>query len=128
MRHARAFALLTMVALVSAFGWTAESSPGATVGSQAVAQPASGFAVTPNIADPSCNGGRGGRLTGPFGPGNSVASGSMADGSTLIAVTNVYPGMRSIVLRSVTRACVLNGAFGDGGAETITVPSDLYAR
>lgn len=127
MGQARAFALLVVLVALCAFSGTA-AAPDATAGSQAVAQPASGFAVTPNIVDPACNGGRGVRVTGRFGPGSSVlASGSMADGSTLIAVTNVYPGRPSIVLRSVTRACALNSAFGDGGAETITIPSDLHA-
>jgi hypothetical protein len=51
----------------------------------------------------------------------------MADGSTLIAVTNVYPGGRSILLRSLTSACALSPGFGQDGAATITVPSDLRA-
>jgi hypothetical protein len=58
--------------------------------------------------------------------GNSVvASATTADGSTLIALTNVYPGKRSAVLRSVTRTCASNREFGDDGAATITIPSSL---
>jgi hypothetical protein len=85
----------------------------------------SGFVVQPEIADPSCNGGRGARLPGGLGGDSLVASATMADGSTLIALTNVYPGRRSAVLRSVTRTCATNREFGNDGAATITIPSSL---
>jgi hypothetical protein len=49
----------------------------------------------------------------------------MADGSTLIALTKIYPGKRSAALRSITRKCASNRAFGDDGAATITIPSTL---
>ncbi len=49
----------------------------------------------------------------------------MADGSTLIALTKIYPGKRSAVLRSVTRRCASNREFGDDGVATITIPSSL---
>jgi hypothetical protein len=85
----------------------------------------SGFAVQPNIADPLCNGGRGVRLGVP-GAGNSIVSGAtVADGSTLVAFSNVNQGSRSAVLRSVTPACASNGEFGHDGAATITIPSGL---
>jgi hypothetical protein len=126
MRRSRAFALLA-VGLFCVCGGTAGSG-GAAVGSSAVAQLGSGFLVTPTgIVDPSCNGGHGALLHGPFGANSVVASGSMADGSVLIASTSVYPGTRSIVLRSVTRECVPNREFGDDGAATIVIPSALRA-
>ncbi len=49
----------------------------------------------------------------------------MADGSTLIGLSNIYPGSRSVALRSVTRRCVANREFGEDGAATITIPSGL---
>jgi hypothetical protein len=85
----------------------------------------SGFVVQPAIADPSCNRGRGVRLPGRLGGNSVVASATIADGSTLIALTNVYPGKTSAVLRSVTRTCASNREFGDDGAATITIPSSL---
>jgi hypothetical protein len=49
----------------------------------------------------------------------------MGDGSTLIAFSNVYPGSRSVLLRSITPKCADNDGLGDDGAATITIPSGL---
>ncbi len=58
--------------------------------------------------------------------GNAVlASATIADGSTLIAFSNIYPGKRSVALRSVTSTCASNPEFGDDGAATIAIPSSL---
>ncbi len=65
------------------------------------------------------------RLPGASGGDSVLASATMADGSTLIALTEVYPGKRSAVLRSVTRRCASNREFGDDGAATIAIPSTL---
>jgi len=54
-----------------------------------------------------------------------VASATIADGSTLIAFSNIYPGKRSVALRSVTSTCASNPGFGDDGAATIAIPSNL---
>jgi hypothetical protein len=91
----------------------------------AAAMTPSGFTVQPNLADPACNGGRGVSLTVP-GAGNAVvSSATLADGSSLIALSNVYPGSRSVLLRSVTPTCAANGELGNDGAATITIPSGL---
>ena len=54
-----------------------------------------------------------------------VASTTMADGSTWVAFSEVYPGKRLAVLRSVTRQCAPNRGFGHGGAAAITISSHL---
>jgi hypothetical protein len=51
----------------------------------------------------------------------------MADDSPLIALTNVYPGKRSAVLRSVPRKCASNRAFGDNGAGATTTNVAAHA-
>jgi hypothetical protein len=84
-----------------------------------------GFVVQPDISDPSCNNGRGVRLPARLGGDPVLASATMSNGSTLIALSEVYPGSRSAVLQSITRACALNPEFGARGAATITVPSRL---
>src|SRR5262245_59984430 len=80
------------------------------------------FVVRPNIADPLCNRGRGVRL--PVRIGNAViASAAMADGSTLVAVSD-YATKKSVGLYSLTRRSTLkSGGFGDRGAATITFSS-----
>lgn len=54
-----------------------------------------------------------------------MASGTMADGSTLIALTSVYPNKRFAVLQSVTRRCAPNREFGRDGVATITISHRL---
>ncbi len=54
-----------------------------------------------------------------------MATATMADGSTLIALSSVYPGRRFAVLHSVTRQCAPNRAFAANGAATITISSRL---
>lgn len=125
MRRAAALASLTVAALLAGSGGTAPTASGVTIVSKAASLAPSGFVVQPEIADSLCNGGRGARLPGGPGGDSVVASATMADGSTLIALTNVYPGKRSAVLRSVTRTCASNREFGDDGAATITIPSSL---
>ncbi len=125
MRRAPALALLILAALLAGFGGTVPTVHGVRIVSKAASLAPSGFVVQPEIADPLCNGGRGVRLPGGLGGDSVVASATIADGSTLIALTNIYPGRRSAVLRSVTRTCVSNGEFGDDGAATITIPSSL---
>ena len=90
-------------------------------GPQAPSAPPSGFAVQPDISDPLCNGGRGVRLRARFAGDSVVADGTMADGSTVIALSEIYPGKSSAVLYSVTRECVPNRAFGNTGAARIAI-------
>ncbi len=88
----------------------------------------SGFVVPPDISDPLCNGGRGVRLSRPFGQGEEsavLASATTADGSTLIAVTSVYPGKSYAVLDSVTLQCAPDPEFGADGTATITISPKL---
>jgi hypothetical protein len=54
-----------------------------------------------------------------------VASATMADGSTLVAFSEVYPGKSLAVLRSVTRQCAPNRGFGNDGVATIRISSHL---
>jgi hypothetical protein len=49
----------------------------------------------------------------------------MPDGSTLIALSEIYPGKRFAVLHSITRSCEPNPAFGNNGVSRIDVPADL---
>jgi hypothetical protein len=124
MRRARALVLVLVTASLAAGGGTLLSGR-AALASRAPAVVVSGFTLDPDVADPACNRGRGVRLT-QAGAGNSVvADATMPDGSTLIAFSNIYPGRRSAVLRSVTHACAPNPAFGSDGVATITVPLDL---
>jgi hypothetical protein len=117
--------LLTVAASLALCGGAVARGHAVVIGSKAAALTPSAFAVQPNIADPSCNGGRGVSLAVP-GAGNAVvANAAMADGSTLIALSNVYPGSRSVLFRSVTSTCAANGEFGDDGAATITIPPGL---
>ncbi len=118
-------ASLILAALLAGFGGTVTRAHGVRTVSKAASLAPSGFVVQPEIADPLCNGGRGARLPGKLGGDSVVASATIADGSTLIALTDVYPGKRSAVLRSVTRTCAPNREFGDDGAATITIPSSL---
>jgi hypothetical protein len=86
----------------------------------AVATTPSGFAVQPRVSDPLCNGGRGVRLPARFGLDSVLASATVADGSTLIAISD-YSAKRSVVLHSVTRRCAPNSEFGRHGVATIGI-------
>jgi hypothetical protein len=85
----------------------------------------SGFGVEPDISDPLCNGGRGVRLRAGLRGDAVVASATMPDGSTWVAFSEIYPGKRFAVLRSVTRECSPNSEFGHDGAATIKISSRL---
>jgi hypothetical protein len=79
-----------------------------------------GFTVHPNITDPRCNRGRGLEWTADLGTIPVVASGTLSDGSTLIAVSSASPQNKStIVLYSVSSACTPNPAFGKSGTVSI---------
>jgi hypothetical protein len=118
-------ALLTVTASL-AIGGSAPKSHGMTTVSKAAVRPApSGFAVQPDISDPLCNAGHGVRLPAPLAGNAVVASGTMADGSTLVALSSLYPGKRFAFLHSFTRWCAPNGAFGHEGTSTITISSRL---
>ena len=112
-RHALAFGLLILAASLVACGGSASPSH--------VGSAPSGFVLQPDISDPGCNAGRGVRLTAHLGAIPIVASGTMADGSTLVASSG-YPTMRSVELRSVTARCAPNRAFGREGVATIAIP------
>jgi hypothetical protein len=116
---------LILAALLAGLGGTVTAAHGVRLESKAASLAPSGFAVQPEIADPSCNGGRGARLPGGLGGDSVLASATVADGATLTALTNVYPGKRSAVLRSVTRGCASNPEFGEDGIATIAIPSSL---
>jgi hypothetical protein len=125
MRRALALAALILAVLLAGFGGTLPAAHGVRLVSTAASLARSGFVVQPKIADPQCNGGRGARLPGRLGGNAVLASATIADGSTLIAFSNIYPGKRSVALRSVTSACASNPEFGDDGAATIAIPSSL---
>ena len=125
MRRVPALLSLTLAVMLAGFAGTVSRAHGVAIASKAARLAPSGFIVQPEIADPSCNGGRGARLPGGLGGESVLASATMADGSTLIALTSVYPGKRSAALRSVTRTCGSNREFGRDGAGTITIPSGL---
>ena len=81
--------------------------------------------VQPDISDPRCNGGGGVRLRAGLGGDAVVASGTMPDGSTWVAFSEIYPGKRFAVLRSVTRECSPSREFGHDGVATIKISSRL---
>jgi hypothetical protein len=125
-RQALALALLILTASLVAWGKSAPTSHGATTVSRvAVRLAPSGFVVHPGISDPLCNGGRGVRLAAGSRGNAVMASATMSDGSTLIALSSVYPGKRLAVLHSVTRECAPHREFGNEGAATITISSRL---
>jgi hypothetical protein len=91
----------------------------------------SGLSLTPDLLDPTCNGGRGFGLAlekDESGErGSSVASGTLTDGSTLLTQTAVYPGRSAAVLESITPQCVPDPSFGSGGIATLAVPPQLHS-
>ncbi|HLW96649.1 MAG TPA: hypothetical protein VKS25_14835 [Solirubrobacteraceae bacterium] len=121
MRRRRTLALLNVAALLALFGTVAagQAVP------MASGLPPGAFTVQPKVADPACNGGRGVSLNVPGADNAVVSSATMGDGSTLLAFSNVYPGSRSVLLRSITPACEANRELGNDGAATITIPSGL---
>jgi hypothetical protein len=87
--------------------------------------PPSGFVVQPDIADPACNGGRGVSLRAGLKGDAVVASATMSDGSTWVAFSEIYPGKRFAVLRSVTPECAPDLRFGHDGMGTIKIAARL---
>jgi hypothetical protein len=113
-RHAFVFGLLVLAtSLVVACGGHASAGH--------VQRAPSGFVVQPDMSDAGCNDGHGVRLPAHLGDIPVVASGTMADGSTLTASSG-YPTLRSVVLHSVTPGCAPNTAFGNDGVATVTLP------
>jgi hypothetical protein len=86
---------------------------------------AGAFTVTPNVSDPSCNGGAGVQLPTHGFKSAAIASGRMGDGSTLTAFGQIYPGQAYVVLDAVTPQCAPDAQFGSGGTARITVPAGL---
>jgi hypothetical protein len=125
MRRALALASPILAVLLAGLAGTLPAAHGVRLVSKAASLAPSGFVVQPQIADPSCNGGRGARLAGRLGGNAVVTSATIADGSTLIAFSNLYPGARSVALRAVTSTCAPDPGFGDDGAVTIAIPSSL---
>jgi hypothetical protein len=75
----------------------------AACGTTRPTSPAS-FLVRPDVRDSSCNGGRGVRTSS--GVAHPVlAAGTTADGSTLVALSSIYPARRFVVLHSITASC-----------------------
>jgi hypothetical protein len=112
-----------LLALVLALPILAASLTGCSGGSSAAVPVApSGFAVEPRVSDPLCNGGRGVRLPARFGGSPVVASATVANGSTLIAISD-YSARRSVMLHSVTRRCAPDLEFGRHGVATIGISS-----
>jgi hypothetical protein len=117
-----ALASLTLSASLAACGGSSHSvGPAEAV----VHSPPSGFVVQPDISDPVCNGGRGVSLRAGLGGDAVVASATMSDGSTWIAFSEIYPGKRFAVLRSVTRECAPDPQFGRDGMATIKIAARL---
>ncbi len=125
-------------ALSAALAWYAPARAGVTSRTATVAAYAapsrtgpSEILVTPDLLDPSCDGGRGFGLTLEKDergePASFVASGTLADGSTLLTQTAVYPGKPSAVLESVTPQCVPDPSFGSAGIATLAVPPQLHS-
>jgi hypothetical protein len=81
----------------------------------------SGFSIQPDVSDPRCNGGHGVRVSAHLGGNPVVATSTMADRSTLIAVSDYGTQRRTVALHSVTRTCLPNREFGDGGVATIRI-------
>jgi hypothetical protein len=85
----------------------------------------SGFAVSPNVADASCNGGNGAQVPTHGFKSAAVAVGTMGDGSTLTSFGQIYPGKAYVVLDAVTPTCGPDTQFGNNGTARITVPNSL---
>src|SRR3989440_10105264 len=120
-RRLLALASLTLSASLAACGGSrhAPGGPAASVSRVVVHSARSGFVVQPDISDPRCNGGGGVRLRAGLGGDAVVASATMPDGSTWVAFSEIYPGKRFAVLRSVTRECLPSRGFGHDGVATI---------
>lgn len=73
----------------------------------------------------SCNGGHGSKLSTTGWKQPVVATGTMSDGATLVAFSQVYPGKDYSVLDAVTPRCVRATGFGTAGETTITIPKDV---
>lgn len=81
----------------------------------------SGFSTQPDVSDPLCNSGHGVRISAHLGGNPVVATSTMADRSTLIAVSDYGTQKRTVALHSVTPTCLPNRAFGRGGMATIGI-------
>jgi hypothetical protein len=120
-------ALLAIIAAVlSACGDTPASSlverSAANAGSR---HAPAGLSIKPNIADSGCNGGHGGKFATHGWKESVDAVGTLADGSTLAAFSQIYPGKNYAILDSVTSRCVRNRTFGDAGVATVRIPRRL---
>jgi hypothetical protein len=115
-RRVRVVAALAVPVVLAACSETHYASRGS-----ATLRPAH-FTVRPNIADPQCNRGRGVRLSARLGWNPVLASATVSDGSTLIAISD-YSAKRSVVLHSVTRRCAANAEFGRHGVAIIGISS-----
>jgi hypothetical protein len=118
-----ALASLTLTASLAACGGSAPASQSSSTAAVRLAP--SGFTLQPDISDSRCNGGHGVRLPARLGSDPVIASATMIDGSTLIAVSSGYPTKRFATLHSVTFQCAPNSQFGAGGVATIGVSSNL---
>lgn len=94
---------------------------------QATTTPAGGFTIRPNIADSGCNGGHGVQLATNGFRSAAIASGLLADGSSLTSFGQIYPGQPYVVLDAVTTQCTPDAQFGNGGTTHLTIPSSLVA-
>jgi len=132
MRRAPALALLILAAALTGWGASQGSSRAASLaGTPSVSgrMAPSGFVVGRDISEPLCNGGRGDRFSGPFGNRQeevvTVASATIAGGSTLIAFSSGYANKSFAVLDSFTPRCARDSGFGADGSATITIPASL---
>ena len=111
----RRTAAIAVAALTTLVGVGALSGGHESVAAPLEASPG-GFTVHPNITDPRCNGGHGLEWAADLGAIPIVASGTLPDGSTLIAVSSAgSPNKPTVVLYSVSSACTPNLAFGKAG-------------
>ena len=122
----RLMMMIPLAALLAGCGGTTTPLQISALQPQLVIRTApSGFVVRPDIARPACNGGRGARLTGRGTGEGVVATGIMADGSTLTAFTQIYPGTNHSVLYAVTSHCRPDSTVGTAGVAEIRIPPRL---
>jgi hypothetical protein len=125
MRWPLSLGLLALAASLPACGGSAPASQRSTALKARSAYTPSGFVIQTAIADPECNGGRGIRVPAALAGNAVLASGSLGDGSTLVALSSIYPGKRFAILHSFTTRCAPNQEFGDHGVATIGIHSHL---
>jgi hypothetical protein len=117
---------MSLTAVLAACGGESPSARVSTLPLSVSAHTApGGFSIEPDIADHSCHGGHGAKIATHAWSEPVDAAGTLADGSTLAAFSQIYPGKDFATLDSVTSRCLRASKFGDAGVAKIRISPHL---